>query len=83
MAMASSKKRLESIAQLTKRLAALEHDRQLAIAEAVADGATWAEIGEALGVSAQAAHKRYRWLRHSPITGEIWHEPTLPRPTPG
>jgi hypothetical protein len=61
----------------------LEHDRQLAIAEAVSDGATWAEIGEALGVSAQAAHKRYRWLRHSPITGETWQEQPLPRPTTG
>ena len=40
-------------------------------------GATWAEIGEALGVSAQAAHKRYRWLRHSPLTGECWYEPPL------
>jgi DNA-binding NarL/FixJ family response regulator len=80
--MASRKKRLEPIATLTQRLAALEHDRQLAIAQAVADGATWAEIGEALGVSAQAAHKRYRWLHHSPITGETWHEPPLQRPTP-
>jgi hypothetical protein len=43
----------------------------------MAAGATWAEIGEALGVSAQAAHKRYRWLRHSPMTGECWYEPPL------
>lgn len=81
--MASRQQRLERVATLTERLVALEHDRQLAIAEAVADSATWAEIGEALGVSAQAAHKRYRWLRHSHITGETWHEPPLPRPTPG
>jgi hypothetical protein len=79
--MASRTRRLERIAALTEQLAALEHDRQLAIAEAVADRATWAEIGEALGVSAQAAHKRYRWIRHSAITGEIWHEPPLPRPS--
>lgn len=79
--MPSRKKRLERIATLTTRLAALEHNRQVVIAEAMADGATWAEIGEALGVSAQAGHKRYRWLRHNPTTGETWHEPPLPRPS--
>ena len=26
-----------------------------------AEGATWADIGEALGVSTQAAHQKYRW----------------------
>jgi hypothetical protein len=30
-------------------------------------------------VTAQAAHKRFRWLRYSPITGETWHEPPLLR----
>lgn len=79
--MPSRQKRPERIATLTTRLAVLEHDRLVAIAEAVADGATWAEIAEALGVSTQAAHKRYRWLRHSPITGETWLEPPLPRPS--
>jgi hypothetical protein len=29
--------------------------------EARAAGATWADIGEALGVSTQAAHQKYRW----------------------
>jgi hypothetical protein len=69
---------LEQVTSLTGRIAGLEADRQTAIALAVAAGATWAEIGLALGVSAQAAHKHYRWLRHSPITGETWHEPPLP-----
>ena len=77
----SRQTRLERIATLTSRLAALEHSRQVAIAEVMADGATWAEVAETLGVSAQAAHKRHRWLRHSPITGETWHEPPLPRPS--
>ena len=48
------------------------------VKRARAAGNTWAEIGRALGVTAQAAHKRYRWLRHSPATGETWHEPPLP-----
>jgi predicted DsbA family dithiol-disulfide isomerase len=31
------------------------------VAEAREEGATWADIGEVLGVSTQAAHQRYRW----------------------
>ncbi len=68
---------LEKIEALTVRLAELEADRERAVAAAMERGATWAEIGEALGVSVQAAHKRYRWLRHSSVTGECWYEPPL------
>jgi len=68
---------LEKIEVLTARLVELEADRERAVASAMQGGATWAEIGQALGVSAQAAHKRYRWLRHSPLTGECWYEPPL------
>jgi DNA-binding winged helix-turn-helix (wHTH) protein len=52
--------------------------REIAIAEAMATGATWTQIASVLRVSAQAAHKRYRWLRHSPLTDETWLEPPLP-----
>jgi transposase-like protein len=48
------------------------------VAAALADGATWAQIAAALGVSAQAAHKRFRWLRASTDGAEAWHEPPLP-----
>jgi ECF sigma factor len=68
---------LEKIEALTVRMAELEASRERAVAAAMTAGATWAEIGEALGVSAQAAHKRYRWLRHSSVTGECWYEPPL------
>ncbi|MGH8995479.1 MAG: hypothetical protein ACRDYB_05535 [Acidimicrobiales bacterium] len=68
---------LERVAELTARITGLEADREVAVADAMAAGATWVEIGQAIGVSAQAAHKRYRWLRHSPITGETWREPPL------
>ena len=30
-----------------------------AVVEAIAQGWTWAQVGEALGVSAQAAHKKF------------------------
>ncbi len=69
---------LARIETLTARVAKLEAQRDTAVATAVDAGATWAEIGQALGVSAQAAHKRFRWTRHSPVTGETWREPPLP-----
>ena len=31
------------------------------VSEARDQGATWADIGEVLGVSTQAAHQKYRW----------------------
>lgn len=68
---------LEKIEALTVRIADLEAQRERAVAAAMTAGATWAQIGEALGVSAQAAHKRYRWLRHNPLTGDCWYEPPL------
>ena len=70
---------LETIAALTARIAGLETDRERAIAIAMNQGESWSRIAAALGVTAQAAHKRYRWLRYSPVTGETWHEPPLPR----
>ena len=59
----------------TERLSA---ERELAISRALAAGATWAEIAQWLGTSPQAAHRRYRWLRHSDKTGAVWHERPLP-----
>ena len=31
----------------------------LAVVEAIAQGWTWSQVGEALGISAQAAHKKF------------------------
>ena len=51
-----------SAAALRASAAALEQRRDQAVAAAIAAGATWAQIGAALGVSSQAAHKRFRGL---------------------
>jgi hypothetical protein len=69
---------LLKIETLTAKLDMLVAERELAIARAVAAGASWAEIGGSLGCSGQAAHRRYRWLRHNDRTGEVWHERPLP-----
>ncbi|MHB1774173.1 MAG: hypothetical protein ACYCST_21090 [Acidimicrobiales bacterium] len=69
---------LRGIETLTRRLNALSTERDLAIARALAAGATWSEIANSLGCSPQAAHRRYRWLRFSEHTGEVWHEKPLP-----
>jgi hypothetical protein len=52
-------------------------ERELAISRAQSSGATRAEIAQSLGCSPQAAHRRYRWLRHSEETGVVWHEHPL------
>ncbi len=69
---------LRRVEALTARLADLNAERDLAVSRALAAGATWTEIAAALGCSPQAAHKRYRWVRHSEHTGEVWHERPLP-----
>jgi len=69
---------LRRIETLTEQLNALNVERELAIARALAAGATWVEIANSLGTSPQAAHRRYRWLRFSEKTGAVWHERPLP-----
>lgn len=75
MSRRSALKRIETVAA---RLAAVESQRDAAVAAATEAGCSWAEIGRALGVSTQAAHRRFRWVRYSPVTGETWQEPPLP-----
>ena len=69
---------LRRIESLTAQIDKLARERELAIARAVAAGQTWAEIGKSLGCSPQAAHEKYRWLRHNDKTGEVWRERPLP-----
>jgi hypothetical protein len=69
---------LRDIEKVTERLAVLGADRDRAVAKAVYAGCTWSAVGGALGVSAQAAHKRFRSVRHDPGSGVTWREPQLP-----
>jgi len=69
---------LRQIAVLTERLDGLSLNRELAVARALVAGATWAEIAQSLGCSPQAAHRRFRWVRHDEATGTVWHERPLP-----
>ena len=68
---------LERIAGLTGQIAELSARRDAAVAEAVATNTRWADIGGALGVSAQAAHRRFRWVRWDADSGVVWREPPL------
>lgn len=51
--------RLQDLARVAARRTKLEHDQAQAVLGARAAGATWSQIGAALGVSQQAVHKRY------------------------
>ena len=67
--------------KLSETVAALrdaEVARDRAVAGAVTGGATWVEIAAVLGVTAQAARKRFRWVRVDPESGVVWREPPLP-----
>lgn len=70
---------LRRVTALTRQLAAFMNERELEISRAVAVGYAWAEIAASLGRSPQAAHKAYRWIRHSDKTGEVWYARPLLR----
>ena len=59
-------------------LAAAQHTLEVTVARALHWGATWADIGDALGITRQAAHRRYRHHRWDPDTQTVWIEPPLP-----
>ena len=54
-----------AVVSLRRLAASLERS---AVDHALTDGWTWAQIGEALGMSAQAAHKRLSPTRRTPLT---------------
>ena len=69
---------LQRIKKITAQISQLTAEQDFAVSQARAAGASWAEIANALGCSPQAAHKRYRLVRHSERTREAWHERPLP-----
>jgi len=75
---ANTTSHLRRIEKVATHIAQLTAEQNLAVSRARAAGASWAEIANALGCTPQAAHKRYRWVRHSERTHEVWHERPLP-----
>jgi len=69
---------LRRIEKLAADISQLTAEQDLAVSRARAAKASWSKIANALGCSPQAAHKRYRWVRHSEQTREVWHERPLP-----
>ena len=59
-------------------LTAAQHAVDATVARAIHWGASWADIGAALGITRQAAHRRYRHHRWDPNTQTVWTEPPLP-----
>ena len=51
---------------LAKVTADTRYDTECAVRRARDQGATWAEVGAALGVTQQAAHERFRRLADPP-----------------
>jgi DNA-directed RNA polymerase specialized sigma24 family protein len=68
---------LAELADLTGQLGELRARRDTVVVEARTAGATWAQVADALGVSVQAVHKRYRDVRLD-LHGRAWKEPRLP-----
>lgn len=48
------------------------------IARALHWGASWTEIGDALGVTRQSAHRHYRHIHWDPTTQTSWTAPPPP-----
>lgn len=56
---------LAALAELEAKVHGHEADRDAMVREARRQGATWLEIGEAMGISKQSAWERYRNLEAS------------------
>ncbi len=69
---------LRATATTAAELRAVEANLETTVARALHWGATWADIGAALDVTRQSAHRRYRHLNWDPTTQTSWTEPPLP-----
>jgi len=68
---------LGELADLTGQLADAHARQGALVARARAAGAAWAQVAEVLGVSVQAAHKRYRDVKLD-HAGRAWRDRRLP-----
>lgn len=68
---------LAELAEVTGRLGELQARQDALVARARAAGASWAQVADALGVSPQAAHKRYRDVKLD-RRGRAWRDRRLP-----
>ena len=63
---------LEALATLRQTRSTLERLERMLVGEARGNYSTWEEIGRALGMSRQAAHRRHG--RFVSRMGGVWHE---------
>ena len=69
---------LSALSRTVDRAAAVARRQEQLVGQARHAGATWQQIADALAVTPQAAHKRYRDIRYDPASGRVWHEHPLP-----
>jgi len=69
---------LHATARTAAELRDIEATLETTVARALHWGASWTDIGAALGVTRQSAHRRYRHLHWDPTTQTSWTEPPLP-----
>jgi hypothetical protein len=69
---------LERITELSSEIRELETRLAREVARAGFHNATWTQIGGALGVTSQSAHRRFRYQNYDAATGTSWFAPPLP-----
>lgn len=69
---------LASAAAAAADLAAARDALDAAVARALHWEASWSQIGDAVGVTRQSAHRRFRHLHWDPATRTAWAERPLP-----
>lgn len=69
---------LTAASTAAERLDAAVADLEATVARALHWGASWAQVGDTLGVTRQSAHRRFRHLHWNPTTQTAWTEPPLP-----
>ena len=69
---------LAAAATAASELEAARAALDAAVARALHWEASWADIGEAVGIARQSAHRRFRHLRWDPATRTAWAERPLP-----